>query len=83
MRLVSQVVIAMGITVMALSACAPEPRTVDYYRAHPTEARKRMDECLGNPGKYRNDPDCLNANAALDTGIRGLKPVPLPKGPPP
>ena len=60
--------ISAAITVAALlSAGTPkiEPKTVDYYFKHQAEWQKVFDECRNNPGKLKDDPDCINANQAL------------------
>ena len=60
--------LGMAITVtILLSACTPkpEPKTVDYYVKHQAEWQKVFDECRNNPGKLKDDPDCINANQAM------------------
>ena len=59
--------ISAAITVTALlSACTskPEPKTVDYYVKHEAEWKSVFDECRNNPGKLKDDPDCINAEEA-------------------
>lgn len=36
-------------------------RTVAWYAAHPAERAKVRAACLNDPGHYRNDADCINA----------------------
>jgi len=64
----SKVLISAVISATALlSACTPkpEPKTVDYYVKHVAEWQKVFDECANNPGKLKDDPDCVNAQAAM------------------
>lgn len=50
----------------ALSACTPkvEPKTVDYYLKNDSERNNLMAKCMNNLGKYKDDPDCINASQA-------------------
>lgn len=52
---------------LLLSACTPkdEPKTVDYYLKHDAELHKVLNGCKNNPGKYKDDGDCINARQAL------------------
>lgn len=43
----------------------PEPKTVSYYEQNEVERNKVRARCRDNPGKYKDDPDCLNAEAAM------------------
>ena len=46
-----------------LAACGQkEPKTVAYYTSNPAERDALLAECKNNPGKYANDPDCMNAS---------------------
>lgn len=61
---------------ISLVACTPkpEPKTVDYYVSNVPETLKLLEECRNNPGKLKDDPDCINARQAL-TKIQATKPV--------
>lgn len=48
----------VGIT---LGACSKEPKTVEYYKQHEAERRAVLDKYKDNPGKFRDDPDAINA----------------------
>lgn len=63
-------------TLVLLSACTPkaEPKTVDYYVEHQAEWQKVFNECKNNPGKLKDDPDCINASHAL-AKIQATKPA--------
>ena len=54
------------ITVLLLVGCTPanDPKSVKYYAEHREERKTVVAECKNNPGKYRDDPDCINAEAA-------------------
>lgn len=46
----------------AQSPIPPEgQRTVAWYAAHPSERARVRSACLNDPGHYRNNPDCINA----------------------
>lgn len=38
-----------------------EPKTVQWYTEHPDEREAMVAKCANNPGKYNNNPDCINA----------------------
>jgi hypothetical protein len=56
--------------VAALCACTPEPPkaryTVDEYLANPQAMNEALARCTKNPGEVRNDPDCINVQAAAE-----------------
>ena len=59
-----------------LAACSQkEPKTVAYYSANPAERDQIVAECKNNPGKFKADPDCINAN---DSVIQGWGKTKLP-----
>lgn len=59
-----------------LAACSQkEPKTVAYYSANPAERDQIVAECKNNPGKFKDDPDCINAN---DSVIQGWGKTKLP-----
>ncbi len=59
-----------------VTACSQkEPKTVAYYTANPAERDKVVAECKNNPGKLKDDPDCINAN---DSVIQGWGKAKLP-----
>ena len=61
-----------------VAACTPkEPKTVAYYTANPAERDQLVTECRNNPGKLKDDPDCINANdsAIQQWGKAKLPPV--------
>jgi hypothetical protein len=56
---------AWGILAAAvvMAACSQkEPKTVAYYTANPAERDQVVAVCKDNPGKLKDDPDCINAN---------------------
>jgi hypothetical protein len=64
------------LTVAFLSGCNhKEPKTVAYYTANPAERDQLVADCRNNPAKYRDDPDCINAN---DSAIQGWGKSKLP-----
>lgn len=69
-----------AVTVLAaaalVAACNPkEPKTVAHYTANPSERDQIVAECKNNPGKFKDDPDCINAN---DSAIQGWGKAKLP-----
>lgn len=62
-RHVSEVAMIAG---LLLGGCTPdkEPKSVQYYAEHPEERKTVVAQCKNNPGKYRDDPDCINAETA-------------------
>jgi hypothetical protein len=54
----------------ALCACSPEPPTarytVDEYLANPQVMSETLEKCANDPGELRNDPDCINVQAAAE-----------------
>lgn len=62
---------------LILAACGQQkdPKTVAYYTANPTERDQLIAACKDNPGKYKDDPDCINAN---DSAIQGWGKAKLP-----
>ena len=71
------------ILVCLVSACAPRNSefTVDYYRAHADERRKKVEQCANDPGALRDDPLCVNAREAeaMESigSLRSLPPIGL------
>lgn len=45
--------------------CKEEAKTVQWYTDHPEERSARLQMCGDNPGKYQNDPDCINARQSF------------------
>ncbi len=43
----------------------PAPKTVAYYSEHTAERDARIAVCKNDPGKLKNDPDCVNAAASV------------------
>ena len=59
-----------------VAACSQkEPKTVAYYSANPAERDQVVAECKNNPGKLKDDPDCINAN---DSAIQSWGKAKLP-----
>jgi hypothetical protein len=48
-----------------------EPKTVTYYKEHPEERKVLMKKCSDNPGKYEENPDCINAETAQHQDMWG------------
>jgi hypothetical protein len=63
----------VGATVF-LTGCGEEEKSVAYYKEHLDEARKKHAECA----KFSDDPECVNAKAALwragEVTVSGEKP---------
>jgi hypothetical protein len=81
--------VLIGTATIAFCGCSPEPQsaryTVDQYVANPDAMDSKLRECANNPGESRNDPDCVNVQAAAERkGIGSLRDLP-PMGlnPPP
>jgi len=51
----------------AIAACGQRepPKSVAYYSEHKAERDARVAVCKNNPGELKNDPDCVNAAAAV------------------
>jgi hypothetical protein len=47
-----------------LTACSPEPRSTDYFVAHPEEAARVVADC--KTGAHRGQ-ECVNATAGVAT----------------
>lgn len=61
--------LAAFVAATLLSACSQkEPKTVAYYTANPAERDQLVAECKNNPGKFKDDPDCINANDSVIQG---------------
>lgn len=59
-----------------LTACGQkDPKTVAYYAANPAERDAVLAECRNNPGKLKDDPNCMNAS---DSSIQGWGKATLP-----
>lgn len=41
-----------------------EVKSVEYYKNNQEERKSVLEECVENPGKYENNPNCKNAKAA-------------------
>ena len=71
-------IIAIGS--LALTACfdgkhneasTTSTPTVDWYLKHNTELDSTLSRCSNNPGKYRNQPECINALQAANQRSAG------------
>jgi len=51
-----------ALALLAMAACGPERRSVDWYEAHPAAAAETTDRCqsAAQPG-----PDCVNAETGM------------------
>lgn len=91
---VAQIAIAAAL-VAAVSGCCQgtqQPKaahTVDQYLAKPDLMEAKLRECANNPGELRDNPDCINVNAATvkaaaqKYGTGSMKPMgPLNASPP-
>ena len=57
----------LGIVMLTIiiTACKPpEPKPKSYYMQNEAERIKLVNELKDNPGKYKNDPDHINADSA-------------------
>lgn len=46
---------------LIIAGCSVEPKTVEYYKTHPVERAAVLAKYKQSPGKYKNDPDVINA----------------------
>jgi hypothetical protein len=49
---------------LGMSACGEEVKTIDWYINNPDAMAKMNKKCANNPGKFRDDPNCINAGKA-------------------
>jgi hypothetical protein len=71
--------------VLLVGACSPQPEaaryTVDEYRRDDFLRHAQVARCRQDPGTLRNNPDCINAEAAASledrTRLRDAPPVGL------
>lgn len=50
---------------LAVAACGKtEPKSVEYYSQHKDERGELLKKAEENPGKYKDDPDVINAYAS-------------------
>lgn len=56
--------------VAVLAACSPQPRSADYFTAHPDEAEKVVADCA--TGAHRGD-ECVNAKAGSAAAKRDAR----------
>jgi hypothetical protein len=76
MRSPSVALLGVLAAAILVAACSQkEPKTVAYYTANPAERDKVVAQCKNNPGKFKDDPDCINAN---DSVIQGWGKAKLP-----
>lgn len=70
---------------LLVGACSPQPDmaryTVDEYRADTELRHAQVKRCRSDPGTLRENPDCINAEAAASfedrTRLRDAPPVGL------
>lgn len=62
--LASLILVATGATVAQAA-----PRDVAYYTANPAIRKKTIEQCLNDPGRRGQTPDCINAKAAESRAI--------------
>jgi hypothetical protein len=60
----------IGLTVAALAACSPQPRSASYFEAHQEEATKVVADCAA--GSHRGQ-ECVNAQAAVAAAKRDAR----------
>ena len=83
MRLLASLVL-IGLALL-VGACSPQPEvaryTVDQYRADDELRHAQVKRCREDPGTLRENPDCVNAEAAAAfedrTRLRDAPPVGL------
>jgi uncharacterized lipoprotein YehR (DUF1307 family) len=49
---------------LALTACGEKEQTVDWYEQNAPERKAMLEKCKNNPGRYQNNPNCINADTA-------------------
>jgi Tfp pilus assembly protein PilP len=59
-------IIFISSVLLALTACAEKEQTVDWYEQNETERKAMIEKCKNNPGRYQNNPNCINAYTASD-----------------
>lgn len=47
-----------------LTACGEKIHDLEYYKTHEKERIARIKKCNSNPGKYKEDGNCINAHKA-------------------
>ena len=55
-----------------LCACSPQPRTVDYYVAHPGERSEQLDICKREGEKTDSPSNCKNALEAETKAVPAM-----------
>ena len=61
-----------------LSACSQkEPKTVAFYTANTAERDRVIAECKNDPGRLKDDPDCINASSSVIQGWGTAKRPPV------
>lgn len=50
------------VAVAGLAACSPQPRSSEYFVAHPEQAKRVVADCKA--GSHRGD-ECVNATAGV------------------
>ena len=58
---------AVLLAAVALSACAPEPRSASFFETNEEEARRVVEACQS--GAHRGE-ECVNASAGLAAAAR-------------
>lgn len=54
--------ILLLISVVLQGCNKPEPkRTISYYETHKKERKTKVAKCNDDPGRARDDPNCINA----------------------
>lgn len=65
--------IMMLVSLLALSGCGEETKSVDWWRNHPEDALKKADECKKSGADTDN---CKNVKAALFRNKQQDAPIP-------
>lgn len=57
-------VFATLLATVLLTACGEKIYDLEYYKTHEKERKAQMEKCKSNPGKYKDNANCLNAFTA-------------------
>lgn len=65
------------IAVLVIAACSKEPKPVSFYKENHAARKEVLSKLKENPGKYKNDPDVINAVQAETEILFSFKPEPV------
>ncbi len=74
-----KVILLFLATTIVATGCGPDTSTytVAYYKEHREERKQKLEQCVNDPGRLRNDPLCINAHEAdFDDAVGDLRKLP-------